>query len=85
MEQYLYSVIASEMSSTSFLELLKAHAVISRSWVVSAINGLQNIPAPTSRIDDTNSDNHVGTNATLTACFTSVPTTIASVIRVYPM
>ena len=40
MEQYLYSVIASEMSSTSFLELLKAHAVISRSWVVSAINGL---------------------------------------------
>ena len=59
MEQYLYSVIASEMSSTSFLELLKAHAVISRSWVVSAINGLQNIPAPTSRIDDTNSDNPV--------------------------
>ena len=59
MEQYLYSVIASEMSSTSFLELLKAHAVISRSWVVSAINGLQNIPAPTSRIDDTNLDNPV--------------------------
>jgi SpoIID/LytB domain protein len=34
-EQYLESVIASEMSATSSPELLKAHAVISRSWVLS--------------------------------------------------
>ena len=34
-EQYLESVIASEMSATSSLELLKAHAVISRSWLLS--------------------------------------------------
>ena len=34
-EQYLESVIASEMSATSSLELLKAHAVISRSWLLT--------------------------------------------------
>jgi SpoIID/LytB domain protein len=34
-EQYLESVIASEMSATSSMELLKAHAVISRSWLLS--------------------------------------------------
>ncbi|MBR0310527.1 MAG: SpoIID/LytB domain-containing protein [Paludibacteraceae bacterium] len=33
-EDYLTSVITSEMSATSSLELLKAHAVISRSWVL---------------------------------------------------
>ncbi len=33
-EDYLESVIASEMSATSSLELLKAHAVISRSWLL---------------------------------------------------
>lgn len=33
-EDYLLSVISSEMSGTSSLELLKAHAVISRSWVL---------------------------------------------------
>lgn len=32
-EQYLESVISSEMSATSSPELLKAHAVISRSWL----------------------------------------------------
>ncbi len=33
-EQYLKSVVGSEMSATSSLELLKAHAVISRSWLL---------------------------------------------------
>lgn len=32
-EEYLKSVISSEMSATSSLELLKAHAVVSRSWL----------------------------------------------------
>ena len=32
-EEYLISVISSEMSANSSLELLKAHAVISRSWL----------------------------------------------------
>ena len=36
-ERYLESVISSEMSATSSLELLKAHAVISRSWLLSQI------------------------------------------------
>lgn len=34
-EDYLTSVISSEMSATSSLELLKAHAVISRSWLLA--------------------------------------------------
>ncbi len=36
-EDYLTSVISSEMSATSAMELLKAHAVISRSWVLRPI------------------------------------------------
>ena len=34
-EKYLESVISSEMNATSSLELLKAHAVISRSWLLA--------------------------------------------------
>ncbi len=34
-EDYLASVISSEMSATSSMELLKAHAVISRSWLIA--------------------------------------------------
>jgi len=34
-ERYLTSVISSEMSATSSLQLLKAHAVISRSWLLA--------------------------------------------------
>ncbi len=37
-EQYLASVISSEMSSTASLEFLKAHAVISRSWLLAQLN-----------------------------------------------
>ena len=36
-EDYLLSVIASEMKATASPEFLKAHAVISRSWVMSQI------------------------------------------------
>lgn len=36
-EEYLKSVISSEMSATNNLELLKAHAIISRSWVLRQI------------------------------------------------
>ena len=36
-EQYLASVISSEMAATNSLELLKAHAIISRSWVLRQI------------------------------------------------
>lgn len=37
LEDYLISVISSEMSATSSMELLKAHAVISRSWLLAQI------------------------------------------------
>jgi SpoIID/LytB domain protein len=37
LEAYLRSVISSEMSATSSPELLKAHAVISRSWLMAQI------------------------------------------------
>lgn len=37
-EDYLISVISSEMSATSSMELLKAHAVISRSWLLAQIH-----------------------------------------------
>lgn len=40
-EDYLRSVISSEMSATSSLELLKAHAVVSRSWLFFQIQKKQ--------------------------------------------
>ena len=38
-EKYLHSVISSEMNANSSLALLKAHAIISRSWVLAQIRG----------------------------------------------
>ena len=35
LEDYLVSVISSEMSATSNVELLKAHAIVSRSWMLA--------------------------------------------------
>lgn len=37
LEQYVTSVISSEMSATSNIELLKAHAIISRGWLLAQI------------------------------------------------
>lgn len=37
LEDYLVSVISSEMSATSSMELLKAHAITSRSWLLAQI------------------------------------------------
>ena len=56
-ESYLLSVISSEMSGTSDLEFLKAHAVISRSWALrmkaarrqTQKEDVQEIPADESR------------------------------------
>ncbi|MDD4031852.1 MAG: SpoIID/LytB domain-containing protein, partial [Bacteroidales bacterium] len=36
-EKYLLSVISSEMKATSSLEYLKAHAIISRSWLLAQL------------------------------------------------
>jgi stage II sporulation protein D len=38
LEDYLRSVISSEMSATASMELLKAHAVISRSWLIAQLD-----------------------------------------------
>jgi SpoIID/LytB domain protein len=37
LEQYITSVISSEMAATANIELLKAHAIISRSWLLAQI------------------------------------------------
>jgi len=51
-EDYLYCVIASEMSATSNIELLKAHAIVSRSWLVAQLQRKND----KSRIDESNND-----------------------------
>lgn len=43
LEEYLKSVISSEMSATSSLELLKAHAVISRSWLLAQLRSTRSL------------------------------------------
>ena len=62
-EDYLLSVISSEMSATASEEFLKAHAVISRSWVMAQIassrknlraevpEGVNNVPSLISYLD----------------------------------
>ena len=42
LEDYLLSVISSEMKSTASLEFLKAHAVISRSWAMARMRDRRN-------------------------------------------
>lgn len=44
-EDYLLSVISSEMSATASMNLLKAHAVISRSWLIAQIEKNKEIKA----------------------------------------
>ena len=39
LEDYLVSVISSEMSGTAPHEFLKAHSIISRSWLLAALDG----------------------------------------------
>ncbi len=48
-EDYLLSVISSEMSATSSVELLKAHAVISRSWLLAQIDKTLRLSEETER------------------------------------
>ena len=50
-EWYLESVISSEMSATSSLELLKAHAVISRSWLLAQMQKRRALKVTTQTAD----------------------------------
>ncbi|MCI2083107.1 MAG: SpoIID/LytB domain-containing protein [Bacteroidales bacterium] len=56
-EDYLVSVISSEMSPTASLEFLKAHAVISRSWVLSQLDKTK--PEPVRPLDSPDSDERI--------------------------
>ena len=55
-EDYLQSVISSEMSAGSHIELLKAHAVISRSWV---LRPLLNPPTASSSCGEDSPTRHI--------------------------
>ncbi len=47
-EEYLASVISSEMSASSSLNLLKAHAISSRSWLLTQLKRSRTTPRPSS-------------------------------------
>lgn len=53
-EDYLMSVISSEMSASASLELLKAHAVISRSWLLYPVLQPENRKVTTSKVQQSN-------------------------------
>lgn len=57
-EEYLTSVISSEMSATASLELLKAHAVISRSWLMDKLC-VKNQVYGISRQNETSSSSYI--------------------------
>ncbi len=60
-EDYLCSVISSEMSANSPVELLKAHAVISRSWAIRAIEANKSSNLETCQSSNSfESNGHVG-------------------------
>ena len=63
-ETYLTSVISSEMSANASLELLKAHAVISRSWLMVMMEGRRKkeegrCQLPTARYHEQLSENSI--------------------------
>ena len=88
-EEYLTSVISSEMSAEASKELLKAHAVISRSWLLAQIEKnfrLVGKEEKSSRaITGTTNNSYAGTTAKTMIFSMSVPTTIVSVIRELPV
>lgn len=54
-EEYLKSVISSEMSATAPIELLKAHAITSRSWLVAMLEREKKnvgVPSQRSKLND---------------------------------
>ncbi len=57
LEDYLISVISSEMSANSSLDLLKAHAIISRSWLIAQIEKQEKITVTTQHYESAFSTN----------------------------
>ncbi len=56
LEDYLLSVISSEMSAGASLEFLKAHAVISRSWALARMEGRRHPELAESAVPHSNYD-----------------------------
>ena len=84
-EEYLLSVISSEMSATASLELLKSHAVISRSWLLAQIQKTRRWPGRNpSRASAPITSSSAGTTGRTTTASTSAPTTTASATRASP-
>ena len=52
LESYLVSVISSEMSASCPPELLRAHAIVSRSWLLAQLAGGRETAQPVSPVDD---------------------------------
>lgn len=48
-EDYLMSVISSEMSAGNSIDFLKAHAIISRSWLITQVESKKDIAKPSSK------------------------------------
>lgn len=57
-EEYLTSVISSEMSARASKELLKAHAVISRSWLLAQIEKNFNLGSSGEKYESTQRDHN---------------------------
>jgi SpoIID/LytB domain protein len=53
LEDYLTSVISSEMSAEAPVEFLKAHAILARSWILSALNRKEKRKETTIRVERT--------------------------------
>ncbi len=52
LEDYLASVVASEMSPSAPTEFLKAHAIVSRSWLLSGLQGKREKITPAQKISE---------------------------------
>lgn len=82
-EDYLVSVISSEMKATSSLSLLRAHAVISRSWILSNEAARCQCPKAIPKLARSIQGNHssnIGIVKTISIS-TYAPMTIANDIR----
>ena len=86
-EEYLTSVISSEMSANASKELLKAHAVISRSWLLAQVEKNFSLNGSVTPYKSCYRDNETlirWYDREDMSCSMSVPTTIASVTKVLP-
>ena len=76
LEEYLKSVISSEMSATASLPFLKAHAVISRSWLLAQID-------KSSRVQGSPVTSHLSSLTSNLSPLTSQLSPLNSIIRWY--